>query len=199
MNIGILGGTFDPIHIGHLIIAEEARVKLGLSEVLFVPAGHPWLKVDRAITSAASRVEMVRRAIGGNHHFRLCTLEVERSGPSYTVDTIASLKEELGEQSFFFILGQDSLNDLPLWKDPAGLVELCRLVVVPRLGLSLPEFNSGSFAIPGLADRVIELPTPVIGVSSSEVRQRVARGLPVRYLVVDGVADYIAEQGLYRY
>jgi len=84
MNIGILGGTFDPIHIGHLIIAEEARVKLGLSEVLFVPAGHPWLKVDRAITSAASRVEMVRRAIGGNHHFRLCTLEVERSGPSYT-------------------------------------------------------------------------------------------------------------------
>jgi len=172
---------------------------LGLSEVLFVPAGNPWLKVDRAVTPAAMRVEMVRLAIGSNERFRLCTLEVEGSGPSYTVDTIASLKKELGEHSFFFILGQDSFNDLPLWRNPARLVQLCRLVVVPRLGLSLPESNSGSFAIPGLADRVIELPTPVIGVSSSEVRQRVARGLPVRYLVADGVADYIAEQGLYRY
>jgi nicotinate-nucleotide adenylyltransferase len=199
MNIGVLGGTFDPIHVGHLIIAEEARVELGLSEVLFVPAGNPWLKVDRAITPAAMRVEMVRRAISGNQHFGLCTLELERSGPSYTVDTIASLKQEMGEQSFFFILGQDSFNDLPLWKDPAKLVGLCRLAVVPRVGLSLPEFNSGAFAIPGLADRVIELSTPLIGVSSSEVRQRVSRGLSVRYLVVDGVADYIAEHGLYRH
>jgi nicotinate-nucleotide adenylyltransferase len=198
MNVGVLGGTFDPIHVGHLIIAEEARVELGLSEVLFVPAGNPWLKVNRAITPAAMRVEMVRRAIGGNEHFRLCTLEVERSGRSYTVDTIASLKKQLGEQSFFFILGQDSFNDLPLWKDPARLVELCRLVVVPRVGLTLPELNSGPFAIPGLADRVTELSTPLIGVSSSEIRQRVARGLSVRYLVADGVAEYIAEQGLYR-
>lgn len=198
MNIGILGGTFDPIHIGHLIIAEEARARLELNEVLFVPAGHPWLKVERPVSPAAARVEMVRRAIDGNPHFRLCTLEVERSGPSYSVDTIASLKDELGEQSFFFILGQDSFNDLPLWKDPAVLVELCRLVVVPRLGMSVPELNSGSFTIPGLTDRVIELPTPVIGISSSEVRQRVGRGLSVRYLVADGVAEYIAEQGLYR-
>ena len=96
MNIGVLGGTFDPIHMGHLIVAEEARIKLGFSEVLFVPAGQPWLKLDRTITPAVHRIEMVRRAIADNPYFKLSTLEVERAGPSYTVDTLAMLRKQLG-------------------------------------------------------------------------------------------------------
>jgi len=122
MNIGILGGTFDPIHVGHLVIAEEARVKLGLAKVLFVPAGRPWLKVNHVVTLAVHRVEMVRLAITGNSYFELCTVEVEHPGPSYTIDTMTALQSQLGAQSFFFILGSDSLAGLHLWKEPVKLV-----------------------------------------------------------------------------
>lgn len=204
MNIGVLGGTFDPIHIGHLVVAEEARTKLGFSEVLFVPAGQPWLKVNRNITPAAHRVEMVRRAIADNAHFKLCSLEIERPGPSYTVDTLMMLQEQLGsEASLFFILGRDTLDELSLWKEPQKLIQLCRLVVAPRPVLSEVE-GSGSkdlthleSEIPGLLDRVIELDMPVIGISSSAIRQRIAQGLTIRYLVPDEVEKYIVEHKLY--
>jgi len=198
MKIGLLGGTFDPIHMGHLVIAEEARAKLSLGKVFFIPTGQPWLKTGHSITSAIHRVEMVRRAIAGNPHFELCTIEVERPGFSYTVDTIAALKDSLGEQSLFFILGQDSFVGLNLWKDPDRLVRMCRLVVVPRLGLTLPDVDSMALSIPGLRGSVIELDAPVIGISSSEIRRRVSRSLPVRYLLPEGVGDYIREQGLYK-
>jgi nicotinate-nucleotide adenylyltransferase len=197
VNVGILGGTFDPIHIGHLVIAEEARIKLGLKEVLFVPAGQPWLKLERNITPAAHRVEMVRRAIADNPHFELCTLEVERPGPSYTVDTLAMLQKQLGsEASLFFILGRDTLAELPLWKEPQKVVQLCRLVVPPRLGSR--DLKHLETAIPGLLDKVIQLDMPVIGISSSEIRQRVAQALSIRYLVPEGVEEYIVEHELYR-
>jgi len=196
VNIGVLGGTFDPVHIGHLVVAEEARIKLGLSEVFFVPAGQPWLKLDRNITAAVHRVEMVRCAIADNPHFKLCTLEVERPGPSYTVDTLTMLRKQLGsEASFFFILGRDTLAELPLWKEPQKLVQLCRLVVPPRLGSK--DLKHLETAIPGLLDKVIQLDMPVIGISSSEIRQRIAQGLTIRYLVPDKVAEYIAKQKLY--
>jgi nicotinate-nucleotide adenylyltransferase len=196
VNVGILGGTFDPIHIGHLVIAEEARIKLGLSEVLFVPAGQPWLKLDRNITPAVHRVEMVRRAIADNSHFKLCTLEVERPGPSYTVDTLAMLQKQLGSEArFFFILGRDTLAELPLWKEPQKLVQLCRLVVPPRLGSK--DLKHIETAIPGLLDKVIQLDMPVIGISSSEIRQRIAQGLPIRYLVPAEVEKYITERRVY--
>ena len=196
MNIGVLGGTFDPIHIGHLVIAEEARIKLGFREVLFVPAGQPWRKLDRNITSAVHRVEMVRRAIADNPHFKLCTLEVERPGPSYTVDTVTMLRKQLGsEASLFFILGRDTLAELPLWKEPKKLVQLCRLVVAPRLGSK--DLKHLETAIPGLLDKVIQLDMPVIGISSAEIRQRIAQGLTIRYLVPAGVEKYITEQKVY--
>ena len=196
MNIGVLGGTFDPIHIGHLIVAEEARVKLGLTQVLFVPAGEPWLKQDRDITSASHRVEMVHRAIADNSNFRISTLEVSRPGPSYTVDTLTSLKDQVSsEASLFFILGRDTLAELPLWKEPRRVIELCRLVVPPRLGSR--DLRHLEEAIPGLLDRIIQLDMPVIGISSSEIRQRMARGLSVRYLVPAGVEKYIAEKKVY--
>lgn len=198
MNIGVLGGTFDPVHIGHLIIAEQARVELGLSEVLFVPAGQPWLKVNHNVTPAFHRVEMLRRAVASNPHFRVCTLEIDRAGPSYTVDTMAGLKDELGTESFFFILGQDSFDDLPLWKEPDRLVRMCQLAVVPRLGLRSPDLNSLTSSVRGAQGRVRTVSAPVVEVSSSEIRQRVAQGLSIRYLVPHEVEQYIAAQGLYQ-
>jgi nicotinate-nucleotide adenylyltransferase len=196
VNIGVLGGTFDPIHIGHLVVAEEARVKLGFGEVLFVPAGQPWLKLDRNITPADHRVEMVRRAVADNPHFKLCTVEVERSGPSYTVDTLTMLGNQLGsEASLFFILGRDTLAELPSWKEPEKLVQLCRLVVAPRLGSKDLEHLETS--LPGLLDKVIQLDMPVIGISSSGIRQRMAQGLTIRYLVPPEVEKYITEQKIY--
>ena len=205
MKVGILGGTFDPIHIGHLIVAEEARTSLGLQEVLFVPAGQPWLKRDRDVSPAVQRVEMVRRAIGDNPSFRLSVIEVERSGPSYTVDTLNTLREEMGsEASFFFMLGSDVLAELHLWKEPQTLIQLCRLVVLPRhvrgdaAASASEELRHLETAIPGLLDRVIELDMPVIGISSSVIRQRVSKDLSIRYLVPPGVAAYIAEQKMYR-
>jgi nicotinate-nucleotide adenylyltransferase len=196
VNIGVLGGTFDPIHIGHLIVAEEARVRLGFNEVLFVPAGQPWLKLDHNITPAVHRVEMVRRAIAANPHFKLCTLEAEHSGPSYTVDTMTMLQKQLGsEAALFFLLGRDTLAELPLWKEPEKLVQLCRLVVAPRLGSK--DLKHLETLISGLLDQVIQLDIPVIGISSSEIRQRIAQGLSIRYLVPAEVEKYIAEQKMY--
>jgi len=196
VNIGVLGGTFDPIHIGHLVVAEEARIKLGFREVLFVPAGQPWLKLDRNVTLAVHRVETVRRAIADNPHFKLCTLEVERPGPSYTVDTLTMLRKQLGsEASLFFIIGRDTLAELPLWKEPKKLVQLCRLVVAPRLGSK--DLKHLETAIPGLLDKVIQLDMPVIGISSSGIRQRIANGLSIRYLVPEPVIRYIQDHKLY--
>ena len=196
MNIGVLGGTFDPIHIGHLVVAEEARIKVGFNEVLFVPAGQPLLKPDRNVTPADHRVEMVRCAIADNPHFKLCTLEVERPGPSYTVDTLTMLREQLGsEASLFFILGRDTLAELPSWKEPKKLVQLCRLVVAPRLGAK--DLKHLETEIPGLLDKVIQLDMPVIGISASGIRQRIAQGVSIRYLVPAEVEKYIAEQKVY--
>jgi nicotinate-nucleotide adenylyltransferase len=182
--------------MGHLIVAEEARIKLGLREVLFVPAGQPWLKQNRNITPTAHRVEMVRRAIASNPHFKLCTVEVERAGPSYTVDTLTILRKQLGSKaSLFFILGRDTLAELPLWKEPQKVVQLCKLVVPPRLGSR--DLKHLETAIPGLLDKVIQLDMPVIGISSSGIRQRLAQGLSIRYLVPPEVEKYITEHKIY--
>ena len=176
MNIGILGGTFDPIHLGHLVIAEEARLRLSLAEVIFAPAGQPWLKEDRLISPARHRLEMTRLAIGGNPCFKLSTVEIECPGSSYTVDTIADLRSQLGtEVGLFFILGSDSLVELPLWKDPAHLVQMCDLVAVNRPGGSILDLDSLELVIPGISGRVILLDTPQIGISSTDIRQRVSQ------------------------
>lgn len=199
MDIGVLGGTFDPVHVAHLILAEEARIRLGLSKVLFVPAGQPWLKVNYVVATQQHRVEMVRRAIASNPYFELSTIELEHTGPSYTVDTITVLQKQLGaEASLFFILGLDALRDLPLWKEPAKLIQICRLVVATRLGSNVPDLRSLEEAMPGVLDSLVQLDMPVIEISSSKIRQRLAQGLSIRYLVPDEVERYILQQRLYR-
>jgi len=200
MNIGVLGGTFDPIHMGHLIIAEEVRARLDLAEVLFVPAGQPWLKLNNAnaISPPQHRVEMVRLAIADEPAFKLSTMEIDRPGPSYTVDTMAELRNQIGaDDKLFFILGWDNLNQLPRWHQPSRLVKLCRLVPLRRVGVASPDLDSLEAAIPGLAKSLVMLDTPQIEISASEIRARVARGLSIHQLVPEPVERYIIEHGLY--
>ena len=198
MNIGVLGGTFDPIHMGHLIIAEEVRARLDLVEVLFVPAGQPWLKKNNVISPAEHRVEMVRLAIADEPSFKLSTMEIERPGPSYTVDTMAELSRQIGaEDKLFFILGWDNLLQLPQWHEPSRLVRLCRLVPVRRVGYTTPDLDSLEAAIPGLSQSIIMLDTPQIEISASEIRARVARGLSIHQLVPEPVERYIKQHRLY--
>jgi len=199
VNIGVLGGTFDPVHLGHLIIAEEVREQLKLDKVLFVPSGHPWLKEERIITPAGHRVSMLRLALASNPRFQISMVDVERRGPSYTVDTLADIKRQFGDSaSFFFILGWDSLQDLYLWKDPARIIQQCRLVAVGRPGSAKPRLSALEAVLPGISKNVLLLPKPLIGISSSEIRQRVAQGLSIKYLVAEAVETYIRDKGLYR-
>lgn len=198
MNIGVLGGTFDPIHMGHLIVAEEIRGQLDLAEVLFVPAGEPWLKTKNSISSAEHRVQMVRLAIADEPAFQLSTMEIERAGPSYTIDTIVQFNSQMGAgDKLFFILGWDNLMQLPQWREPSRLVQMCSLVAVPRVGYPSPDLNTLEAAIPGLSQSVILLHTPQIEISSSEIRSRVARGLSIHHLVPEPVEKYIREHNLY--
>lgn len=199
MNVGVLGGTFDPIHSGHVVIAEEARLKLELKRVIFVPAGQPWLKSDRGINASVHRVEMVRRAIADDSHFELSTVEIDRSGPSYSVDTVAILQKQLGAGSkLFFLIGWDSLAELPQWHEPARLIQLCKLVAVTRPGLSRPDLKALESSVPGITRSVVWLDIPPIDISSSDIRDREARGLSISGLVPGAVESYIKENKLYR-
>lgn len=198
MNIGVLGGTFDPIHHGHIIVAKETIARLNLAEVLFIPAGQPWLKADSPISVAAHRVQMVHLAIAREPHFKLSTMEVERAGPSYTVDTIAELQAQLGRgDELFFILGWDNLAQFPKWREPARLIKMCYLVAVPRPGYPLPDLGSLEAAIPGLSQRLILLDEPEVDIGSTEIRERVGQGLSVRHLVPEAVDEYIRQHKLY--
>ena len=197
MRVGIFGGTFDPIHLGHLIVAEEVRIRLKLLKIIFIPAGNPWLRQD-PVTPARHRLEMVRLAIKSNPFFELSDLEVERPGPTYTVDTLIELREKFGpEVEFYFIIGPDALAELPRWKSPEQLIKLCQLVGVRRPGAREPELDELERAIPGLSSRLIFVDEPQIGISSTEIRERVAQGLSIRYLVPDEVQDYIYRHKLY--
>jgi nicotinate-nucleotide adenylyltransferase len=197
MKIGVLGGTFDPIHLGHLKVAEEVTASLTLDEVIFMPAGQPWLKINNAISPAEHRLEMMRLALAGRDNFKLSTMEIERPGPTYTVDTMAELGRQLGSEELFFILGWDNLTQLPQWHEPSRLIELCRLVAVPRVDFPPPDLKSLEAAIPGLSQRVILLNAPRIDVNASEIRRMARQGLSIRNLVPEVVERYIKEHKLY--
>ena len=198
INIGVLGGTFDPVHRGHLMIAEETRARLDLAEVLFVPTARTPLKENNSISAAEHRLQMLRLALTGYPHFKLSAIEIDRNGPSYTIDTILELRDKLGaEDELFFILGWDNLAQLPRWKEPFRLVQKCRLVAVPRPGHSLPDLTSLETAVPGLSQRLLLLDKPEIDITATEIRKRVTRGLAIDHLVPEPVAGYIKEHKLY--
>jgi len=198
MNIGVLGGTFDPVHNGHLIVAEEARTRLNLAVIILVPAGQPWLKSDRLISPAEHRLQMLRLAIAEKPHLKLSLIEVERAGPSYSVNTIAELQTQLDSRDeLFFILGWDSLAQLPRWREPSLLIEMCYLVAAPRPGYSRPDLKALEALIPGISRRVMLMDKPEVDISASAIRGRVARGLSIHHLVPEAVNRYIKKHKLY--
>jgi nicotinate-nucleotide adenylyltransferase len=199
---GLLGGTFDPIHYAHLAIAEHVREELDLEGVVFLPAGSPAHKQEREITPAAHRVRMVELAIADNPCFTLSTLEVERSGPTYLVDTLERLSVEPalavpGASGFVFILSAEALLALRDWRQPERILELCRLAVVPRLGLRMAGRAWVAEHFPGREDRVIFLDGPLLGHSATTIRARAGAGRSIRYLVPPGVERYIVREQLY--
>lgn len=196
--IGIMGGTFDPIHVGHLAVAEEAREALGLERVLFVPAGRPPHKAPGSVTAAQHRVAMVRLAIAGNVAFELSTIEVDRAGPSFTVDTVAALAAGDPAASLSLILSAETFAELSSWHEPERLFDSARMAVVPREGYPAPDPAWLADAFPGREDRVDYLEGPRLGLSSTALRARVAAGRSIRYLVPAAVAAYITEHQLYR-
>jgi nicotinate-nucleotide adenylyltransferase len=195
---GFLGGTFDPIHVAHLIIAEECHYHLTLNRVFFVPAGSPPHKQENPITDAEHRVAMVQLAIDSNPCFVLSKLDVDRGGPCYSVDTVQLLQDQLGpEVEICFIIGMDSLLEMPTWHDPMRLIRLCWFAVVGRPGYQV-AMESLESLLPGLSSRVTFVEAPEMSFSSSDIRHRVRSGFPIRYQVPDAVEEYIYAHKLYR-
>ena len=200
-RIGILGGTFDPPHLGHLLIAETARVVLNLESVLFIPAGEPWLKSGQRITPASHRLRMVQAAVADNPAFCVCDCEVRRSGASYTVDTLRELRRSFPDDAdLYFIVGSDVLDQFHRWKEPDAILDLCRLAVIERPGgpaagvATLAERFPEAMA----AGAVVSVPGPRVDFSASELRRTLSAGLSVRYQVPDAVEGYIRQHQLYR-
>jgi nicotinate-nucleotide adenylyltransferase len=196
-RIGVLGGTFDPVHYGHLVIAEDARAYLQLEKVLFVPAHQPPHKPQGTYSAFEHRVNMLRLAIAHNRRFELSLIEAERPGPSYTVDTLQALQDELDSQAaLYLIIGMDSLANILDWCCPAKLLGLCRIVVAERAGYQV-DLAGLEKQLPGLRDSLELIDTPELSISSTDLQDRLQRGLPIRYQVPRQVEAYIREHGLY--
>ncbi|GHO84654.1 nicotinate-nucleotide adenylyltransferase [Dictyobacter formicarum] len=202
-SIGLMGGTFDPIHHAHLIVAEEVRYALNLTEMVFIPAGEPPHKVGRITAPVQDRVAMVELAVASNPHFSVSRVEVDRPGPSYLVDTLRLLKKQWGKDTeLFFVIGWDSLEDFPTWYKPTEILEqLTRLVVVHRPGYKEDEeYNQQLEArLPGLLQKMCPVAVPQLDISSTDLRQRIVENRPIKYQTPAEVEAYIQEHQLYRY
>ena len=198
MRVGVLGGTFDPVHLGHLAIAEEVRIKLDLDRVIFIPAGQPRLRADEYLTPAIDRLRMVELAIGDNPRFQVCDIEIQRSGPTFTVDTLVELGQRLDpDTSLYFIVGADILGQFHRWKDPEKVLEACHLVVVSRAGHQDDDWPEWFQGADSAKDKVTQLEIPMVDISGTEIRRRASLGESVRHLVPDLVAEYIQDRKLY--
>ncbi|GJM45089.1 MAG: putative nicotinate-nucleotide adenylyltransferase [Gemmatimonadota bacterium] len=191
LRLGIFGGTFDPIHLGHLILAELARYLLRLDQVLFVPARIPPHKGSTP-TDAERRIRMTRLGTEGNPHFAVSDIELRREGPSYTVDTLRALRDQKPDTEHYLLMGADSARDLESWKDHQVLLEDSTVVVMARPGVDAMDLP------PSLGGRTTVLSTPQFDISSSQIRGLVREGGPIRYLVTDSVEGFIRSEGLYR-
>ena len=196
-RIGIFGGTFDPIHLGHLIAATEMRHALRLDRVLFVPAARPPHKSTRHVSDDTHRLAMLRLVLTDNPAFGISTIELDRPGPSYTSDTLAALSTMLAPASLVFLMGEDSLRDLPTWHQPDRIVSLAVLGVATRPGV-VADLDAVFQAVPPARDRIRLVQIPLIGIEATDIRRRVAAGEPIRYQVPPPVEDYIRRHNLYR-
>jgi nicotinate-nucleotide adenylyltransferase len=194
--VGLMGGTFDPIHIGHLILAEQAREAFDLERVFFVTASVPPHKAGAVVSSAADRFEMVRIAVEGDSHFECSRMELDRPGPSYTIDTLRALRQNYPvDTRVYLLLGADEARDFASWRDPRGIQEVATVVVANRPGISTEQTLSG---LPGdVAEQMVKLEMPGVDICSTDIRRRVAEGRSIRYLVPALVEEYIATHRLY--
>jgi nicotinate-nucleotide adenylyltransferase len=201
MRVGIYGGTFDPVHIGHLILAEQAREQARLDQVWFIPAFRPPQKEGQAISRFEQRVEMLALAIAGNPAFAIDELEKERHGPSYTVETLAELRRRHPGTTWLLLVGGDALIDLPTWRDPRGIVAGAGLVVMARPGVPLIDAAELRRRLGLPPDSALELDlihAPLIDIASRDLRRWIAEGRSVRYCVPRAVEVYVHDKGLYR-
>jgi nicotinate-nucleotide adenylyltransferase len=195
-RLGIMGGTFDPIHYGHLVTAEEALHQFDLDRVIFVPTGSPWMKEHEVVSPAEDRYLMTVIATASNPRFRVSRIEVDRDGPTYAVDTLRSLKTELGfDADLFFITGGDAVLEIFQWKEPQELFDLAHFIAATRPGYDIAAFESHA---PNHHPRITVMSIPALAISSTDIRTRVAKGRPIRYLVPEGVNSYVQKAGLYR-
>jgi nicotinate-nucleotide adenylyltransferase len=195
-RLGVMGGTFDPIHYGHLETAEEALHQFDLDGVLFVPTGRPWMKEHEVVSPAEDRYLMTVIATASNPLFSVSRLEVDRDGPTYTVDTLRGLKQELGEGvDLFFITGADAVLEILQWKDPSELFGLARFIAATRPGYDMAPLED---VAPTDHPPIDVMHIPALAISSTDIRARVAKGEPIRYLVPEGVKSYVEKAGLYR-
>jgi nicotinate-nucleotide adenylyltransferase len=193
----VLGSAFNPPHLGHLALAQEAAWQLGLAEVVLVPTGQAPHKRVADDPGREARMEMTRLAAAEDDRFSVSALEVEREGPSYTYETLEALAEERGDRELVFVMGADAAVSLESWRNPERVVELAKLAVARRAGVSDADVGAAMRSL-GCEGRATMLEMPQFGVSSSAVRERAKQGRPLRYLVPDAVADLIAEKGIYR-
>ncbi len=200
MRLGVFGGTFDPVHYGHLLLAECCREQCRLDEVWFLPAAVPPHKRDRQLTPAAQRIEMLTLAIAGHQAFAVSRYEADRGGINYTVETLAHFRRENPQRELFFLLGADMLHDLPDWREPGRVCQLATPVVVRRSGTEVVDFDGLSRVVSPEASDLIgrhQIEMPEIGTSSTEIRHRVRAGLSIRYRTPRAVEKYIETHGLY--
>jgi nicotinate-nucleotide adenylyltransferase len=194
-RLGVMGGTFDPIHHGHLVTAEEALRQFELDEVVFVPTGQPWMKAERTVTPAEHRYLMTVIATASNPRFTVSRVEIERAGPTYTADTLQELSRKAEENTeLFFITGADAVLEIFQWKDPEEVLSLTNVIAATRPGYDIARFEREA---PTRHPRISVMQIPALAISSSDVRQRVMDGRAIRYLVPEGVQTYIEKHRLY--
>ncbi|MGB3345646.1 MAG: nicotinate-nucleotide adenylyltransferase [Candidatus Humimicrobiia bacterium] len=204
LRIGIMGGTFNPIHYGHLVTAEEARIQFNLDRVLFIPTGDPPHKEGQKITNAQQRYLMTVMATGSNPYFYVSRMEIDRPQPSYTMDTVKDLHEVYKDSQIFFITGTDAVLDILTWKNPAEILNLCIFIAATRPGYELDRLNNikkrlkDELGIADINEKIHIIKIPALAISSTDIRNRVRTGKPIRYLLPEGVANHIYKMGFYK-
>jgi nicotinate-nucleotide adenylyltransferase len=194
-RLGVMGGTFDPIHYGHLVTAEEALVQFSLDEVVFVPTGQPWMKEGGDVSPPEDRYLMTVIATASNPRFSVSRVEIDRDGPTYTVDTLRALAAMNRDAELYFITGADAIFEIFDWKDPDEVLHLAHFIAATRPGYDLRRFETRSER---KQPNVSAMNIPALAISSTDVRERVRDGRPIRYLLPEGVKSYIEKSGLYR-